>query len=239
MWHRWASSAGPPASTGAGAEGSSGGTWHHCIKIGKRWKKTEGDVMKVDGDGWRAFQKSWAFPHRSPFWSKFIYKIVDFEHFSMLFIEGSRSIYDMRFQSWPATKWLLKFKNTPKESWTGSDEGFLWFPVFFAWRPHMSCVPMSWTIHFWCCHSYSSIVFCVSTCPAIGRQHWAFSASTEPFPSSWAGSCVTWQHSRERNRWTALPPSEKISHRGPSTIWDSQSASLQEDCSTHKYCIKG
>ena len=67
MWHRWASSAGPPASTGAGAEGSSGGTWHHCIKIGKRWKKTEGDVMKVDGDGWRAFQKSWAFPHRSPF----------------------------------------------------------------------------------------------------------------------------------------------------------------------------
>ena len=148
MWHRWASSAGPPASTGAGAEGSSGRTWHHCIKIGKRWKKTEGDVMKVDGDGWRAFQKSWAFPHRSPFWSKFIYKIVDFEHFSMLFIEGSRSIYDMRFQSWPATKWLLKFKNTPKESWTGSDEGFLWFPVFFAWRPHMSCVPMSWTISF-------------------------------------------------------------------------------------------
>ena len=43
-------------------------------------------------------------------WSKFIYKIVDFEHFSMLFIEGSRSIYDMRFQSWPATKWLLKIQ---------------------------------------------------------------------------------------------------------------------------------
>ena len=28
----------------------------------------------------------------------------------MLFIEGSRSIYDMRFQSWPATKWLLKIQ---------------------------------------------------------------------------------------------------------------------------------
>ena len=172
-------------------------------------------------------------------WSKFIYKIVDFQHFSMLFIEGSRSIYDMRFQSWPATKWLLKFKNTPKESWTGSDEGFLWFPVFLPEDLTCHVSPCPEPFHFWCCHSYSSIVFYVSTCPAIGRQHWAFSASTEPFPSSWAGSCATWQHSRERNRWTALPPSEKISHRGPSTIWDSQSASLQEDCSTHKYCIKG
>ena len=124
MWHRWASSAGPPASTGAGAEGSSGGTWHHCIKIGKRWKKTEGDVMKVDGDGWRAFQKSWAFPHRSPFWSKFIYKIVDFEHFSMLFIEGSRSIYDMRFQSWPATKWLLKIQKHIKGDLDWLEWGF-------------------------------------------------------------------------------------------------------------------
>ena len=56
----------------------------------------------------------------------------------MLFIEGSRSIYDMRFQSWPATKWLLKIKNTPTESWTGSDEGFL----NFAWRPHVDLMAL-------------------------------------------------------------------------------------------------
>ena len=154
MWHRWASSAGPPASTGAGAEGSSGGTWHHCIKIGKRWKKTEGDVMKVDGDGWRAFQKSWAFPHRSPFWSKFIYKIVDFEHFSMLFIEGSRSIYDMRFQSWPATKWLLKNQKHTNGELDRLGWGFpefclktmsiLWHSVYLCIR---SCVRMSWDVN--------------------------------------------------------------------------------------------
>ena len=46
--HHWASSAGPSASTGAGAEASSGGAWHHCIKMGKRWKETEGDWMKMD-----------------------------------------------------------------------------------------------------------------------------------------------------------------------------------------------
>ena len=128
--------------------------WWDLASLYQNRKKTEGDVMKVDGDGWRAFQKSWAFPHRSPFWSKFIYKIVDFEHFSMLFIEGSRSIYDMRFQSWPATKWLLKIQKHTNGELDRLGWGFpefclktmsiLWHSVYLCIR---SCVRMSWDVN--------------------------------------------------------------------------------------------
>ena len=133
--------------------------WWDLASLYQNGKDTEGDWMKVDGDGWRAFQKSWAFPHRSPFWSKFIYKIVDFQHFSMLFIEGSRSIYDMRFQSWPATKWLLKIQKDRL--------GFGWgFPEF--------CLKTS-------CRSYGTLYHVM--CPDVLRcPYWQMYTSKKKNP---------------------------------------------------------